>query len=103
MPPRLLKPAMSANNNPIKINPATKPSTGEVNIGTTTFQSSPLPFQNGWSGCDQINAPHWLCEAASAVPHRPPIKAWLDDEGRPRYQVIKFQMIAPSNAQMMIC
>ena len=33
--------------------------------------------------------------AVSAEPTRPPISAWEDDEGRPKYQVIRFQVIAP--------
>src|SRR3954453_9486638 len=27
----------------------------------------------------------------------PPMRAWLELEGRPRYQVIKFQVIAPTS------
>ena len=36
--------------------------------------------------------------AASAAPTRPPISAWDDDEGRPKYQVSRFQAIAPTSA-----
>src|SRR5512146_1904504 len=35
---------------------------------------------------------------ASAAPTRPPISACDEDEGRPSHQVIRFQVIAPSNA-----
>ena len=35
--------------------------------------------------------------AASAAPTRPPIRACEDDDGSPKYQVIRFQAIAPSS------
>jgi len=35
--------------------------------------------------------------AALAEPTMPPIRAWLELEGRPRYQVIRFQVIAPTS------
>src|SRR5438132_1497218 len=37
-------------------------------------------------------------DPASAAPTRPPISACEDDDGRPKYQVPRFQAIAPSNA-----
>src|SRR5438552_2248003 len=43
-----------------------------------------------------------LLEAASAEPHKPPISAWLELEGSPNHQVSRFQIIAPSKAQMMM-
>ena len=36
--------------------------------------------------------------ATNPAPIRPPIKAWLLEDGRPKYHVIKFQVIAPTNA-----
>src|SRR5947208_12208743 len=36
--------------------------------------------------------------ANSAAPTRPPIRAWDDDDGIPKYQVIRFQPIAPISA-----
>ena len=33
---------------------------------------------------------------ASAAPTRPPISACEDDDGRPKYQVVRFQVIAPT-------
>src|SRR5947209_8781137 len=36
--------------------------------------------------------------AASAAPTSPPINACEDDEGSPKYQVIRFQAIAPTSA-----
>src|SRR5947209_5603581 len=35
---------------------------------------------------------------ASAAPTRPPISACDEDDGRPKYQVIRFQVIAPITA-----
>jgi len=48
--------------------------------------------------CDQISASQLLCAAESAAPHRPPIRACDDDDGRPSHQVIRFQVIAPISA-----
>src|SRR3978361_1094802 len=36
--------------------------------------------------------------AASAAPTSPPISAWEDDDGSPKYQVIRFQAMAPMSA-----
>ena len=40
--------------------------------------------------------------AASAAPTRPPISAWEDDDGRPKYQVMRFQAMAPSSPAITI-
>src|ERR1700741_3351874 len=40
----------------------------------------------------------WGPDAATAEPMMPPIRAWLDDEGIPRRQVIRFQVMAPTSA-----
>src|SRR5688572_20567263 len=72
------------------------PHKGEVTIGTMTFHSSPLPLYHvSGSGTDQL-----FCAAATAAPHNPPINAWLELEGMPKYHVIKFQTMPPSNAQI---
>src|SRR4051794_8283073 len=42
-------------------------------------------------------------EAASAAPTRPPMSACDDDDGRPKYQVIRFQAIAPTSAAKTTC
>ena len=34
---------------------------------------------------------------AMAAPHNPPMSAWLELDGNPRYQVIRFQVIAPTS------
>src|SRR5436190_23185539 len=63
----------------------------------------PLPnHQCSLLGCAQIIACQLLPEAARAEPHRPPISAWLELEGNPNHQVNKFQMMAPSKAQMIM-
>src|SRR4051812_44466655 len=62
-----------------------KPTSGESTIGTTTLSITP----------DHCT----VCEAASAAPISPPISACEDDEGSPKYQVTRFQAIAPSSAE----
>ena len=68
-------------------NATTKPTTGESTIGIRTLslialQSTTLP-------------------EAMAAPTSPPISACDDEDGRPKYQVVRFQVIAPSRAAMM--
>src|SRR3954454_15316288 len=58
---------------------------GDTIIGRTTFSSTPL------TQCTVL-------ADASAAPTSPPISACDEDEGRPTYQVMKFQAIAPSRA-----
>ncbi len=60
------------------------PTTGETTIGMTTFSSTP---------CQSTTEP-----AASAAPTMPPISACDDDDGSPKYQVMRFQAIAPNRA-----
>ena len=64
-------------------NAGTKPTSGEATIGMRTFstivsQCTPAP-------------------AAMAAPTRPPMSACEEDDGSPKYHVIRFQVIAPSN------
>src|SRR3954451_14593058 len=54
---------------------------GESTIGITTLSTIPIHCTDS--------------AAASAEPTRPPIRACEDDEGSPKYQVIRFQVIAP--------
>src|SRR6266545_1252310 len=62
--------------------PSRNPTSGETTIGIATF--SPKPAQ--WT----------LLPAASRVaPTRPPSSAWVEEDGRPKYQVIRFQAMAP--------
>src|SRR3954447_24767893 len=36
---------------------------------------------------------------ATPAPTRPPMRAWVDDDGRPNRQVMRFQTIAPISAE----
>src|SRR3954470_6933495 len=59
---------------------------GEMIIGTMTLPTTP---DDQYTGLPD----------ASAAPTRPPISACEDEDGRPKYQVTKFQTIAPINAE----
>ena len=63
-------------------NAAMKPKIGDSTIGIRTLSTIVVQC---------TTAP-----ATSAAPTRPPMRAWEDDEGRPKYQVIRFHVIAPS-------
>src|SRR5688572_2669346 len=81
--------------------PRIKPHMGEVIMGTMTFHNRPFPlYQVSASGTDQIITDQLFCAAATAAPQRPPMSAWLELEGIPKYQVIKFHVMPPSSAQM---
>ena len=43
-----------------------------------------------------------VAPAAMAEPTRPPMRAWEDDDGRPRYHVIRFHVMAPSRPHITI-
>src|SRR5215210_1768998 len=61
------------------------PRNGATSEGTRTF--SRIPF-------------HWTTSqpaAATADPMMPPIRAWLELEGRAKYQVTRFHVIAPTS------
>ena len=60
-----------------------KPTIGEATIGMTTLSTIV---------CQCTSAP-----AASAAPTRPPMRAWEDDDGSPKYHVMRFHVIAPSS------
>ena len=83
--------------------PRRKPATGEVTIGSMTFHKRPWFLVQSPTVCDQISACQSLSAAASAAPHRPPISACDEDDGRPRHQVIRFQTIPPSSAHRITC
>src|SRR4051812_27343754 len=90
----------SAYSSPMTVNPSTNPSSGDANIGITTFHSSPLlGYQCAASGTDQMTTLQ-LRAAATAAPTSPPTNAWLELLGSPACQVTRFQMIAPSSAQI---
>src|SRR5690242_15060022 len=61
-----------------------RPTTGDRNIGMMTLSTTPF---------HRTSVP-----PASAAPTRPPNRACEDEEGSPKYQVIRFQTIAPIRA-----
>src|SRR5690606_22862280 len=92
-----------ANSAPIMTKPRTKPSSGELNIGRTTFGSKPLPCHQCSPPCHQMIEDQLFCAAASAAPQRPPTRACEELDGKPHHQVIRSQITAPSSAQMSTC
>src|ERR1035441_6241744 len=84
----------------------TNPRSGETSIGMTTLKRMPPPVHQCWPAAGnllQIMACQLPLAAAKAAPQSPPMSAWLELDGRPKYQVSKFQKIAASSAQMSIC
>src|SRR6187551_2054474 len=90
---------MSSRN--ISNAPPKKPTTGEVNIGSTTFGQRPIAAPLA-SVVDQTSTAQLPLAVASEAPHRPPMSAWLELEGRPSHQVSKFQMMALINAPKIV-
>src|SRR5437868_1372080 len=83
--------------------PSSNPRAGDAIMGTTTFHNNPLPFhQASWFGIDQIITFQLLFAPAKAAPHKPPIIAWLELDGRPNHQVMRFQIMAPISVQIKI-
>src|SRR3546814_7283824 len=70
----------------IRIEPSTKPSSGEITMNATIFSRPP-----------QIGA--WMPPLQMPAPTRPPIKACDELDGRPKYQVMRFQAMAPSRSE----
>src|SRR5713101_2327356 len=64
------------------------PITGDAAIGRTTFWTTPCHLT--------------VLAAPMAAPISPPMRAWVDEDGRPSHQVSKFQLIAPIRAEKMI-
>jgi hypothetical protein len=69
----------------IATTPITKASTGAITAGISTLPSTPSP--------STALAP----SATKADPTTPPISACDELEGRPKYQVARFQAIAPTS------
>src|SRR3954447_8981905 len=61
---------------------------GDSTIGITTLSTTPDHFT--------VSAP------ARAAPISPPMSAWDDEDGRPRYHVPRFHAVAPSRAARTI-
>src|SRR5260370_7183872 len=68
-----------------RINPAG----GEITSESTVFQNS------------DARTPPTPCAAAIAAPLSAPTSAWVELLGSPRYQVMRFQTIAPTRAAMI--
>ena len=75
-----------------------RPSSGDVNIGRTTLGQRPTLAPLA-SFADQIRTPQSPFAVARAAPQSPPMRAWLELDGRPSHHVKIFQMIAPNSAQ----
>src|SRR3954469_10282477 len=69
----------------IATTPTTKATTGAIRAGIRTLPSTPSPRT--------ASAP----AAAKAEPTTPPISAWEELDGKPRYHVTRFQKIAPTS------
>ena len=70
----------------ISSSPTVKPMIGDATSGRSTLPTMP-------STCHAPNPAEM-----KAAPSSPPISAWLDDDGIPRRQVSRFQMMAPTSA-----
>ena len=97
-PLRFANQANSANKPPIATMPSRNPATGDTTIGTITLGITPSPRHHVSGLLAQMIERKLPPDAAKAAPHRPPIMACEDDEGRPSHQVMRFQTMAPSNA-----
>src|SRR5213080_601848 len=73
--------------------PRTKPATGDVIIGNTTFGQRPL---------SHFSTNQLPLAVAMAAPQSPPIRAWLELEGRPTHQVVMFQAKGAIKAQSTV-
>ena len=102
-PPAPFIALITAISAPIITRPRVKPASGELTMGTITFQKMPSLRVQCSASRAQISTSKSLPAAASAAPTSPPISAWLDEEGRPNHQVIRFQMMPPVSAQMISC
>ena len=85
--PRLSLPGCPCRNSQriasITRKPRIRPTTGESTIGMMTLSTIVCPTAR-------------RRRPRSVAPTRPPKSACEEDEGRPKYQVIRFQVIAPS-------
>src|SRR5512144_3219759 len=69
----------------IAMTPTTKASTNATIAGMMTLPTTPLVY----TALDP--------DAAKEAPTTPPIRAWEELDGRPKYQVARFQEIAPTS------
>jgi hypothetical protein len=68
---------------------AAKPIVGERTPGLTTLSQIPLQLMTSTP------------DAAIAEPAMPPMRAWLELDGRPRNHVMRFHVIAPTRPARM--
>ncbi len=88
----------SANSSPITTKPTIRPMIGARIIGRTTLGQSPSTCcVTGLTTDQRITSNRPLAEAIAA-PQRPPIRAWLELDGSPRRQVVRFQITAATSA-----
>src|SRR5438552_11197790 len=102
-PPACARAEMIPQRATIMMTPRVKPATGEVTMGRRTFHRRPSFLVQSPTVFDQINAPQLLSAAARAAPQSPPIKACDEEDGRPRHQVKRFQIVPPSSAHRITC
>ena len=74
--------------------PPKKPIRGEVIIGSTTLGQSPVAAPLA-SVAAQRSTFQFPSAEASAAPHRPPMSAWLELDGKPSHHVARFHTMAP--------
>src|SRR5689334_14071266 len=66
------------------MNARENPTNGETTIGITTLSTMVFQCTEAW--------------ATIAAPTSAPMRACVEEDGRPKYHVIRFQMIAPKSA-----
>jgi hypothetical protein len=68
-------------------------------------QASPINGDSIMKAATSSTVDHFTADSPAAeipAPVIPPIRAWEEDVGRPQYQVIRFQLIAPMREQSTI-
>ena len=73
--------------------PRKNPASGDVTIGTTTLGQSPV---------SHFKTDQFPCPLAIAAPHKPPMSAWLELDGRPTSQVVMFHTKAAMSAHKTV-
>src|SRR6185437_11205714 len=97
-PCRFANQASSAYSAPIRMKLMMNPASGDSTIGMITLGITPWPLSQ--LPCSLITEPKSLPEAAIAAPTSEPTRAWLELDGRPSHQVIRFHTIAASRTQI---
>src|SRR5258705_11088824 len=92
----------ASNKRPIIRNPTRMPVSGAAIIGMITLGHNPVHSCLAGSNTFQWIADHLPPAEANAAPHKPPMSAWLELDGRPIHQVRRFQAIPPIRAHIMV-